>query len=301
MQLKSFNHIVTALSPVYLEYEIELNTPSDFSKENLYFFYLVHTLNAQFPFYIECKPFDAYLLLYTEEGEGLLTYNDQTYLLEPDTILFIDCKTSFRLEINKSNSWKSNLLLVNGGHIKAYYDYFISDDFYVGHVTPASNITQIFSKLLQLSIVHTITNDCIISKLITDLLTELILIKEANQNHLTNLPKYLVQIKELFDSNYAQHFNLDELAQTYHVSKYKIIRDFSLYFHSSPINYLIDKRITAAKKLLLETDYPICEIALMVGIDNINHFTNLFKKSTHLTPNHYRKSCQIEYTKYLDS
>lgn len=43
-----------------------------------------------------------------------------------------------------------------------------------------------------------------------------------------------------------------------------------------------------AKNLLLSTDKHIHEIASELGYENTNHFINLFKKETGLTPMVYR-------------
>ena len=49
-------------------------------------------------------------------------------------------------------------------------------------------------------------------------------------------------------------------------------------------NYVIEKRLSLAKKLLTETDYSIHDIALHDGYDNYSYFTRLFKKSFGMTP-----------------
>jgi len=300
MQLKDINHIILTLSPLYSTSELPILTPSSFAKNYLYYLISAKSVHVQFPFYLECHPFDGYIMLYTTEGEGVLTYLGEHYALTPNTIVFIDCHQAFRLDLEKCSFWHFDLLFINGSSIAAYFNTYHLNSYCLCHLTPLSNIPPIIHKLLQSTSSNLNENDFIISKLITDLLTELILAKDTDIHHTANLPKYLLQIKSLFDSHYTEHFNLDDLAQEYHVSKYKIIRDFSTYLHDSPIHYLIEKRIAAAKRLLLETDDPIYEIASKVGIDNINHFTNLFKKSTHLTPNNYRKIGQLEVTEYLD-
>lgn len=300
MKFKDCNHILSAIPSLYHEYEFDLLPLSPFAKKHLYYLISTKQMTTNFPFFIECKPFDSYLVLYTTEGEGKLTYDEQTYILSPYTILFIDCNKPFRLDLYKSSHWNFIFFLINGSSTSAYFKKFYESGDSLCSLSPISNIPAVIQKLLQCSTHSSSDSDFIISKLITDLLTALVLAKEMDLCPTDNLPKYLVEIKALFDANYKEHFNLDELAHTYHVSKYKIIRDFTTYLHNSPINYLIEKRITVAKKLLLETDYPIYEIASLVGIDNINHFTNLFKKITNLTPNKYRKIGQIELTEFLD-
>lgn len=300
MKLNDYTHIISAVSPLSSGYEFDLFHPSPFAKAHFYYLNSATQMTTSFPFYIECNPFNNYFILYTTEGEGKLTYDGQTYHLCPYTIIFIDCNKPFRLDLYKSSHWNFIFFLFNGSSTPAYFEKYYESNHCLLDLSPASNIPLVINKLLQCSKYTSPDSDYIISKLITDLLTELILAKDNSLSNTDNLPKYLIQIKALFDANYKEHFNLDELARTYNVSKYKIIRDFTTYLNNSPINYLIEKRITAAKKLLLETDYPIYEIASLVGIDNINHFTNLFKKSTHLTPNKYRRIGQIESTKFLD-
>ncbi len=57
--------------------------------------------------------------------------------------------------------------------------------------------------------------------------------------------------------------------------------------------YINNKKITAAAKLLLETDDSIESIAHRVNLQNGNHFYSLFKKHIGLTPKAFRKMRQI--------
>ncbi len=300
MQLETMPSTITAFPPHYAKTEIKCLSPSTFARNHLYHLFLAQSIEVQFPFYLECAPFKHYLLLHTVSGEGKIVYNMCSYDLKPNSIIFIDCQAGFRLDLVSANHWFFNLIVIDGSSTCAYFETYHQNHYFICNLKPLSHIPQIIDKLLQITDSDSMENVFITSKLITDLLTDLILAKDADIHHTTNLPKYLIQIKSLFDSNYKEHFNLDDLAQTYNISKYKIIRDFSTYLHTSPINYLINKRISVAKRLLLETDYPVYEIASMVGIDNINHFTNLFKKSTNLTPNNYRKTVQPTHTEYLE-
>lgn len=268
---------------------IHLLSPSPFTKEHLYYLFLAHTMQTHFPFYLHFKAFDAYLILYTIEGKGKLTYKDSIYYLTPNTLIWIDCNTPFQLDLFESTSWHFNYIFFKGSHTPSYYCHYHENDYVICPISSISHVPSILNHLLTLDKDSFNLTDFIISKLITDLLTELILIKEADFNQIKSIPKYLNELKQLFDTQYMQHFNLDELAQLYHISKYKMIRDFATYLDTSPINYLIQKRIQIAKDLLLNTEKPVYEIATLVGIDNLNHFTNLFKKNVGTTPITYRK------------
>ncbi|GEM_PF-6555840 len=114
-------------------------------------------------------------------------------------------------------------------------------------------------------------------------------ISASNASGSENIPEYIKSIKELFDNEYTQSYTLDMLEHRFHVNKYKIAKDFTRCYGTSPISYLNKSRIEHAKKLLLTTDYRINEIGFSVGIETTNHFIRLFKKYTSLTPAVYRK------------
>lgn len=58
----------------------------------------------------------------------------------------------------------------------------------------------------------------------------------------------------------------------------------------TPLQYLLNIRLTNAKKLLETTDYSINEIALIVGYDNALYFSRLFHKHVGVSPREYRET-----------
>ncbi len=73
------------------------------------------------------------------------------------------------------------------------------------------------------------------------------------------------------------------LSQSYFYNVYK-----SLY-NISPMNDLINARISKAKNILIFENRSVAEISSLVGYDNVTHFTRQFKKYTQMTPLEYRK------------
>ena len=71
------------------------------------------------------------------------------------------------------------------------------------------------------------------------------------------------------------------------------IRNFKLYTGSTPLNYILNIRISNAQSLLENTKYNITEIASITGYDNPLYFSRLFKKQTGLSPSEYRKQSNI--------
>ncbi len=62
--------------------------------------------------------------------------------------------------------------------------------------------------------------------------------------------------------------------------------------------YLTDKKVNAAKALLLSGNKNVGEIAAELGFDNSTYFSKVFKKATGITPQAYQqgqhKNIQID-------
>lgn len=72
------------------------------------------------------------------------------------------------------------------------------------------------------------------------------------------------------------------------LSQKKIARIMNEVFRMSFKQYLTSIRIHEAKRLLLETDRLVLDIALGVGFNNISHFNRVFKTSVGLSPLEFR-------------
>jgi AraC-like DNA-binding protein/mannose-6-phosphate isomerase-like protein (cupin superfamily) len=82
--------------------------------------------------------------------------------------------------------------------------------------------------------------------------------------------------------------NLDELARIAHMSRRSFLRVFQSATGTSPLAWLIDRRIQRACGLLRRTDKQITEIAYDVGFNDSNYFTRQFRKATGCSPREYR-------------
>ena len=66
-------------------------------------------------------------------------------------------------------------------------------------------------------------------------------------------------------------------------------RLFKQYIGCSPIEYLMEVRISKAKEFLKHSELNVTQIAGMTGFDSIQYFSRVFKKFVQLSPNQYRK------------
>jgi AraC-like DNA-binding protein/quercetin dioxygenase-like cupin family protein len=98
------------------------------------------------------------------------------------------------------------------------------------------------------------------------------------------------RIKEFIDKNYKKNIKLEDIADALYINKYYLSHVFKEQMQITPINYLINRRIGEAKNLLVSTELTIGEIARIMGYDNTNYFTLLFKKMTGETPKQFKQN-----------
>lgn len=265
---------------------------SDASVNSLFFIYNYATLQIRYPYSMSASALDSFLILYTTMGQGTLNYNGQQYLLSADSIAFIDCHLGFRIELCNSSNWFYERLYLNSKNLGYFFNRFYSDNIPVLNFKELTGVKSAFNKLTDY-LVHNNSNEVVCSMLIDSLLTNL-LIEKQTQNKSEQPPTYIQLIRELFDHEYDQNYSLDQLAKQFKISKYTLSRNFDRFVGMSPIEYLISRRITIAKQLLLETELTINEVAAKIGISNPTHFINLFRKRVGVTPLQYRKQATNE-------
>ncbi|HTK09421.1 MAG TPA: AraC family transcriptional regulator [Ktedonobacteraceae bacterium] len=87
----------------------------------------------------------------------------------------------------------------------------------------------------------------------------------------------------------SQNLSLEILAQQVGFSPYHFARLFRQTTGESPHQFVLQQRLTAAERLLKETDLPLVQVASEIGIPNQSHFTQAFKRHRGMTPLIYRR------------
>lgn len=96
-------------------------------------------------------------------------------------------------------------------------------------------------------------------------------------------------IEQYLDEHFSENISLDTLSRLTYMNKYYMVHAFKKYKGISPINYLIDRRISEAKHLLQTTNYAVSKIAQAVGFSSQSYFSQVFRKELEMTPLQYRK------------
>ncbi|MBE5827582.1 MAG: AraC family transcriptional regulator [Butyrivibrio sp.] len=121
----------------------------------------------------------------------------------------------------------------------------------------------------------------------------LVLIRDRNINSdripfKGELSKDIMEAMYYIEKNYAEPIKLRDAAGSIGFSEGHFSRLFTARVGTSFSNYLINIRLRHAKELLLNTDLPISDIALMTGFGSGDYFSACFSRHEKTTPTGFR-------------
>ena len=108
-------------------------------------------------------------------------------------------------------------------------------------------------------------------------------------NSRRDFPQTFLNLEQSLRENLSHQWTLEEMAALVGLGTTAFSEKVKNYTGFSPLNYLINIRITEAIKLLKRPDVHVTDIALDVGFYSSQHFATTFKKLTGYTPSEFRK------------
>ena len=98
------------------------------------------------------------------------------------------------------------------------------------------------------------------------------------------------QMISWLDEHYMEMITVGQLADAAGICVRECQRTFAGILHTSPMQYLNRRRITAAAELLISTELSVSEVGFRCGFDNPGYFAKQFRRMTGMTPKKYRLS-----------
>ncbi len=90
------------------------------------------------------------------------------------------------------------------------------------------------------------------------------------------------------DKHFTEDFTINEIAQLYNCSIYYLCHEFKKHMGISVVSYRNKLRLLKAKKLLINSDESISNIANICGYSSESYFGRIFMREESLTPGQYR-------------
>lgn len=97
-------------------------------------------------------------------------------------------------------------------------------------------------------------------------------------------PHHLAAIDSFIDRNIECVLRIDDLASLVGLSRYHFLRCFKRATGSSPLQYVLARRVEHARRLLAHGDESIAAIAYAAGFSSQSHLNAMFKRHLGVTP-----------------
>ncbi|MDO5422424.1 MAG: response regulator [Eubacteriales bacterium] len=108
--------------------------------------------------------------------------------------------------------------------------------------------------------------------------------KESGQD----IDDVVYYLKKYLDENYCAYISLNDIAEKYHFTASYLSKSFKKKMQITPLKYVINLRIERAKQLISQNpELSLKEIGIMVGYEDQNYFSRIFKNCTGINPSEY--------------
>lgn len=248
------------------------------------------------------KPFNETeaCFMYLQEGFFQLRTPDKVLQLQAGDGLLAKCSDYF---FEQTKSDHQNSVKTKGIGIYLYpciikelfgFDLSISD-FETDYDATKVNIDGLMSSFVNgidfLLENPSISNDSMIRIKLKEFL--LLLSKTENAPSLLDFVSSLFKsheydFKQIIDQNIYSNLLISELARLCGMSISTFQRTFHNIFKQTPSKYILEQRMVRAKKMLVDKNKRISEIAYDCGYSSTSTFNRLFKKSFNISPSEFR-------------
>jgi AraC-like DNA-binding protein len=100
---------------------------------------------------------------------------------------------------------------------------------------------------------------------------------------------FVIHIDQLIARNIGKNdFTASTIAQVMHLSRSQLDRRMKQLAGKTATAYLLDRRMTYARELLLTTKMPVADVATACGFEDTSYFTRVFKQHYGNTPSGMR-------------
>lgn len=246
---------------------------------------------------------NVYEFLLVLKGQGKFFIDDKTYQKKRYRLFLINKDTIHKSFGNKENYYNRLVLYFNEKYLGSYLK---ERDFNPNKVFKDRNYIQLTEEKAKK--MKSVINKAMIEKkkkltnheiLISTYMKQLLVFSERNLDNneqanydKTNFTDNEYKLKEIIgfiDNNYNEEITLKKISKKTGISKYHLCHYFKNNTGMTIIEYVNNKRIMEAQKLLKNNNENITDIAFSVGFNSLTHFSRTFKSTLGVTPTEYRK------------
>ncbi len=230
-----------------------------------------------------------YIFFYCIEGKGYIEVESREYEINAGEAFCIPMWKPHYYYADETDPWSILWVHFKGEDIK-YYPLDDCEKIVFNSDFATNRMMLLFDLLFRvLTKSYTLGNFIYISQVLSIILGETYM-REKTSDDNRDQNQTISDIIKYMSFRLNQRITLEELSESFKISKSNINELFIKYTKKTPIDFFICMKIDRACKLLKSTDMKIYQVAIEVGYSDPYFFSRIFKHVVGLSPKKYRES-----------
>lgn len=223
-----------------------------------------------------------YLLHYVIEGKGEYSVNGNSYSIGKNECFLIRPGELAVYTADKDKPWTYMWIAFDGFDVPDILRRIGLSKHYVAYIDRGKEFEGFLHRLID---EFDKGNDLMVLSCFFGTMS--LLESSAQEKAFSPEDEYIIKAVSYLKSNFAYPIRIGELARHIGIDRTYLYRIFSASEGISPKQYLMQLRISAAKKMLLSGIYSVSETALSCGFADSASFCGKFKAETGKTPKEF--------------
>ncbi|UVI28349.1 AraC family transcriptional regulator [Paenibacillus spongiae] len=266
-------------------------TPPEFARMHLFYPILAGYDVSEPAFHFAREHFPAYELLLVEEGRGRFRQGSEWFDLGAGDCLLHDMRFPHAYSAHPEEPFRTYYVVFEGLDTETLWRRFTNAPMVLLEADRGSGGSDVVFRQLTaiIELMREGGDEIMFSSRLYELLVRTLSLA-AHIGGAVVKPQSMEAAREFIDARYLGIHGIREAAEHVNLSLYHFIRQFKTCYGSTPKEYLLQKRVHHAKRLLLLTDDSVSDIAERSGFPSYNAFLHSFLRIEQCSPTEYRKN-----------
>ncbi|MBQ9119830.1 MAG: helix-turn-helix transcriptional regulator [Lachnospiraceae bacterium] len=252
-------------------------------------FYLTGIGGSEFQYHItRMDGYHWHQILFSAHGTGILKFDNITMTVAEGNYFFLPAGYPHEY-YTEAPPWDVRWIAFDGYACAHVLGQFHMTKPIIIKPQDSTALQNMYNKMFTSQKSDRIYCDHSCSGLVYDYLLEFYRIMDHKTNKgRSDRNRILLPVLDYIDEHFRSDFPLTVLAEQAGISSQHLCRVFKETMNMRPNEYLTQRRLQEAKRLLQQNELPISEIAIQSGFPNAGYFSTVFKRSEGLTPQEYK-------------
>ena len=219
---------------------------------------------------------------YIESGKGTVHIGNETFHPKAGDSYFLQADQEHHYHSDPSDPWKKHFINLSGNLLHSLTEgYGLSGIYYYEKLDLSEEFAALLALAKKENEDHTEAFILLLNRMFIKMRRH---VKEGGKRE-----SIAERTKDYLDMHVSSRFSMDDLCAHVGRSESQVIRLFKKEYGETPYGYVLRKRLSLAKHLLLETSLTVAQIAEKLSFSDEYYFSSFFKEKVGVSPSLYRK------------